>query len=405
MKKDRSKRKKPHGQTLSSTIEPMTRAVDETTIIPQLAELTLSEKTGIETEHSEHSIGLSTIHGQAEALVQTALPGDNDSAPDTSPQDTLLEVISTPDRGLAVFTTRKIKAGTLILVETPLITLDKHEEDDHTAIEGEFSRLRGTRSLSETVPQTLRRAKVPNCYNCESFKSQGTGGSALGLFASRFNHSCVPNAQFCYDERTNEMRFHAIRDIPRGKEVTSNYDKVVFESRAKRQRKQQIYYGFVCRCEACEPKTEFWARSDERRQAMYDAFRAVQACEHQFSAGNASNEQNTQQPVIYEALTALGKLEELLLKESVVGVPLANTYRSMAKWAERKHDLEQARNWKRKEKQACIIGFGHDAPRTKEIEQKLVDLETVIDRSHDAPTRLSRTVAMTLPRDCHGQQP
>ncbi|KIV82627.1 hypothetical protein PV11_04724 [Exophiala sideris] len=386
MKKDRSKRKKPHGQTLSSTIEPINRAVDETTIIPQLAELTLSEKTSIETEHSEHSIGLPTIHGQAEALVQTALPGDNDSAPDTSPQDTLLEVISTPDRGLAVFTTRKIKAGTLILVETPLITLDKHEEDDHAAIEREFSRLPRPSQKQYLKLFDAQKSRMTlivsiyysNCYNCESFKSQGKGGSALGLFASRFNHSCVPNAQFCYDERTNEMRFHAIRDIPRGKEVTSNYDKVVFESRAKRQRKQQIYYGFVCRCEACEPKTEFWARSDERRQAMYDAFRAVQACEHQFSAGNASNEQNTQQPVVDEALTALRKLEELLLKESLVGVPLANTYRSMAKWVERKHDAEQIRNWKKKEMQACIIGFGHDAPRTKEIEEMLVDLDTVI---------------------------
>ncbi|KAI1620870.1 hypothetical protein EDD37DRAFT_653185 [Exophiala viscosa] len=384
MKGNGRKQHMPKLEDNSSSTPSKGEATDETSIIPQLSELTLSEKTAIE---SEHNIKRSSREVPVEALDQKPSPGDDNAPPVTRPQDCLLEVTSTPDRGLAVFTTRKIKASTLILVETPLIALDKREEDDHAAIEREFSHLpRPTQKLYLKLfdAQKSRMTRIAsiyysNCYNCDAFKSAGKGGSAIGLLPSRINHNCVPNAQFCYDERTNEMRFYAIRDIPRGKGVTSNYDKVVFESRARRQRKHQIYYGFVCRCDACEPKTEFWARSDERRQNMYEAFRTVQGCETQFvSAHNTSDRQNTQQHVIDEALTSLRKLEELLLKESLVGVPLANTYRSMAKWAERKYDVDQVRTWKTKEMQACITGFGHDAPRTKEIEQKLADIETVL---------------------------
>lgn len=303
------------------------------------------------------------------------------------PQETLLEIVSTPDRGLAVFTTRKIKAGTLLLAEKPLVRLQKHEEDDPEAIEREFSLLSRPDQkvfLKLFDAQKSRMTRVvsiyySNCYNCDSYVASGRGGSAMGVFASRVNHSCVPNVQFCYDERSNEMRFHAIRDIPRGKELCSNYDKAVFEVKSKRQRKQQIYYGFICRCEACEPKNEFWTRSDERRRAMYDAFRTVQGCEKELSTqGRRSLEdglaQTVPMPTVDEALGALVKLEDLLLKECLAGVPLANTYRSLAKWAERKRDHAQAVKWKGKELEVCRLSFGSDALRTKGVEEKLIEL-------------------------------
>ncbi|KIW11387.1 hypothetical protein PV08_10687 [Exophiala spinifera] len=311
------------------------------------------------------------------------------------PQEDLLEIVSTPDRGQAVFTTRKIKAGTLLLAERPLIRLQKHEEDDPEAIAREFSLLSRADQkvflkLFDAQKSRMARAAsiyYSNCYNCDSYVASGQGGSAVGVFASRINHGCVPNVQFCYDEPSNEMRFHAIRDIPRGKELCSNYDKAVFEVRSKRQRKQQIYYGFICRCEACEPKTEFWARSDERRMAMYDAFKIVQACEKEFlslsaRSGSLDDCESAAQTVpgvsrdtADAALGTLVKLEELLLKECLAGVPLANTYRSLAKWAERKRDYAQAVKWKGKELDVCRLSFGSDALRTKGVQDKMTELE------------------------------
>ncbi|EXJ95766.1 hypothetical protein A1O1_00890 [Capronia coronata CBS 617.96] len=396
---------------------------------------------------------------------------DSDSQSRARPQDTLLEVVDTPDRGMAVFARRKIKAGTTVMAEHPLILLHKDEETDPAAIEREFAGL--SRSDQKSYlrlwdAQKSRMSRVvsiyySNCHNCDAFikpKSEttdaanhepesepelqpgtnpradsdskvktkathgdGGGGSAIGAFSSRFNHSCVPNVQFSYDETTNEMRFRAIRDIPRGKEVCTNYDKTVFEGAAKRRRKQQIYYGFVCACEACEPRTEFWARSDERRRGMYDAFRTVLGCEkrytstititstHQqhvrgvrtatetamhgqhhslpkkYEAKDKSNGQDFESEsecfsIVDEAFAALAKLEALLLKEGLVGGPLANTYRSMAKWAERRGDMTQAARWKGKERDVCLVIFGESATsiRTKEIEEKLRKFDNTSDK-------------------------
>ncbi len=325
------------------------------------------------------------VSSGATTTMATPVGSDSETASDTRPQDLLLELVSTPDRGLALFTTRKIKAGTLILAEQPLISLDKDEEDDPDAIEREFSRLPRSEQkayLKLFDAQKSRMSRVvsiyySNCYNCDGFKADGQGGSAIGGFASRINHSCVPNVQFCYNEGTNQLEFRAIRDIPRGKEVCSNYDKAAFETKAKRQRKQQIYYGFVCKCEACEPKNEFWAKSDERRKDMYEAFKVLQGCDKKFAEGDGPEVEVRQDAVVNEALSALARLEELLLKECHVGIPLANTYRSMAKWAERKRDIKHAAKWKRKEFEVCMIGFGPSARRVKEIEEKLAELEKV----------------------------
>ncbi|KIW89126.1 uncharacterized protein Z519_09978 [Cladophialophora bantiana CBS 173.52] len=346
-------------------------------LVSQLDRLSVADGSGI---IPADKIWPQTIVGDVRATQLTGSAAVSRSRP----RDDLLEVVSTSDRGLAVFSTRKIKAGTLVLAERPLISLDKDEENDASAIEREFSKLSRTEQkiyLRLFDAQKSRMSRVvsiyySNCYNCGGFRPS-QGGSAIGVLSSRFNHSCVPNLQFSYDEGSNEMRFYAIRDISRGKEMCSNYDKSVFEVTTKRQRKQQMYYGFVCRCEACEPKNEFWARSDERRMGMYDAIRAVQRCEKNLSAGSdtviGEEEQAGRVELAEEALRSLARLEGLLLKEGLVGAPLANTYRSMAKWAERKGDRggDEAVTWRIKELGVCITAFGEDAQRTKDIEAQL----------------------------------
>ncbi len=320
---------------------------------------------------------------------RTDLPGDH------PPQEKalLIEVVSTPDRGLAVFAAQRIKAGTLILAEKPLISLDKDEEDDPRAVEREFSRLSrqqqklylGLFDAEKSRMSTVASIYYSNCYNCDGFKVGkaggvedggqqqrriGGGGSAVGLLSSRINHSCVPNVQFWYDEVSDEMRFRAVRDIPRGRELCSSYDRSgAFETAVQRRRKLQIYYGFVCRCEACEPLTEFWARSDERRRDMHDVFRALQGWDRQFAEGK-----DKKLVVCAAALAALVKLEALLLKEGLVGgAALANTYRSMAKWAERGGDTPAAFKWKTRELQVCVVSFGPDARRTRDIQVRLAE--------------------------------
>lgn len=317
-----------------------------------------------------------------------------DQSNTTSPQDDLIEILSTPDRGLAVFATRKIKAGTLVVAEHPILRLSKDEENDSVAIEREFARLSRADQkhyLKLFDAQKSRMSQVTsiyysNCYNLDSFRPDGNGGSAVGAIASRFNHSCVPNLQLSFNFHNSLMMFYAIRDIPRGKEVCTNYNKNVFDAAVRRQRRLQMYYGFLCQCEAClgPAKNEFWAKSDQRRRTMLEAFKTVQECDKQYTASfDAEDPDPTRHKDTIEALAALAKLETLLVKEGLNGVVLTNTYRSLCKWSERLQDYPRAMEWKQKEKLSCLLGLGSHAFRTIECDKKLKELaERVTERGH-----------------------
>lgn len=323
--------------------------------------------------------------GYQEPLADISIEGE---AFQSSPQDKYIEVKSTPDRGLAVFASRKIKAGTLILSEQPLLSLCKDEEDDHSAVEREFSKLNRANQKRYLKLFDAEKSRMPrvasiyysNCYNLDSFAPDGRGGSAIGDLSSRFNHSCIPNVQFSYDFDQSRMMFYAIRDIPRGKEVYSTYEKNVFDIAARRKQKLQMYYAFVCRCEACEGgnKNEFWARSDERRASMREAFKHVRDCEKMFLQEIVENDEPShgqKDKAIEEARSVLGKLEILLLKEGLTGFVLANTYRSLSKWSERKQLFVEAVKWKEMERHHCEMGLGAHALRTKEADNKLAELQ------------------------------
>ncbi|KIW28225.1 uncharacterized protein PV07_07905 [Cladophialophora immunda] len=387
MAKGKKSAKRPQSLSPRIALENVAE-VDQHILVAQLDGLCVVDDSGIISVDKTRPDSITQNVRAIELAARPSIPGPA-GVLKPRPEDDMLQVISTPDRGLAVFSTRKIKAGTLVLAEHPLISLNKHEENDYSTVEREFSKLSRAEQKVYLRLFDARKSRMSrvvsiyysNCYNCEGFRPGGQGGSAIGALSSRLNHSCVPNVQFSYDEGSNEMRFYAIRDISRGKELSSNYDKSVFEVAAKRRRKQQMYYGFVCRCEACEPKNEFWVKSDERRLAMYDAVRAVQWCERRLAAeGDAAMVDKAQvgeAELVEEALSSLTRLEGLLLKESLVGVPLANTYRSMAKWAERKgdHGDDEAVKWKVKELEMCITAFGRDCQRTRDIEVKLEALQ------------------------------
>jgi hypothetical protein len=340
------------------------------------------------SEHDDSDRGPSTSPGQiSELMASPDVPGFDSSRTDPSittpstnvrPQDTLLKVINTPNHGRAIFTIRKIKAGTLLLAENPLIILSKSEENNYNAIEREYSLLpKPQQKIYKKLfdAEKSRMSSVvsiynSNCYNCEGWKFDGMGGSAVGELASRFNHSCLPNAQFSYHERTNEMRFYAIRDIPRGKEVFTNYFKNQFKAAAKRNGEQQMHYGFMCRCDACDPKTEFWARSDERRVEMQKCLSAAARYEEAFAGSSGDQE------IVQAAIATLKKLEGLLRKERLVGTPLAKVYRSLAKWTERAPDrsINEVIEWTVLERDICVVSYGLDGLRTQEAEKKLDDL-------------------------------
>lgn len=320
--------------------------------------------------------------------ASTPLPSD-DECPSSH-----CEVRSTPDRGQALFATRRIRPGTLIFTEDPLIALSKDLEESPEAIEAAFSALsrRDKKTyLSLFDSQKSRMSAVvsiyySNCYSTESFvdatttttsnsSSSATNGSCIGALSSRINHSCVPNVSFSFlgaspAHPRGQVRFYAVRAVARGKELLSNYDKGIFETAARRQQKYVMHYGFRCACEACVPATEFWAKSDERRKAMRGVVAEVKALEREWmKGGRREGGGDRDRKVAGEAVAALRTLEGLLVKEGLVAMPLANAYRSLAKWAER--GGQDAGLWKEKELEVSELVFGKRAPRSAALRAEL----------------------------------
>jgi len=88
-----------------------------------------------------------------------------------------------------------------------------------------------------------------------------------GIFevASRFNHSCLPNASHFWKAGRGVMEVTAQRDIPEGAEITMSYlsSSEFFLPHKPRQAVLEYRYGFRCDCAACAGP-EVRAR-DERR--------------------------------------------------------------------------------------------------------------------------------------------
>lgn len=304
------------------------------------------------------------------------------------------EIRSTPEKGQSLFATRTIRSGTLIFSEEPLITLSRRNEESHVAIEDAFSAISKKdkkKYLALFDAEKSRMSAVvsiyySNCYSIDSFvrpdaeDNLDEGGSCIGALASRINHSCLPNVCFSYMPRSamhprGQMRFHAIKPIPRGKELVSNYVKNIFEVAANRRQNTLLHYGFKCACESCLQPTHFWAKSDERRRTMKQAIQHLKGFEREWtkrqSPGSNDGPQNLR--LCQDALLELSTLEEALIKEHLAYTPLANVYRSCAKWARRRGD--SPRPWLLKELDICTIMYGKHSLRSMGVGEEIAMLK------------------------------
>lgn len=85
-----------------------------------------------------------------------------------------------------------------------------------------------------------------------------------------------------------------------------------------------------------------------------------------------------------KAIKSLDKLKVLLIKEGLTHTPLANVYRSLAKWNQRYSSTmsadhggalsdtsRKAREYKRNELEVCVRCFGREAERSRNLQREL----------------------------------
>ena len=82
--------------------------------------------------------------------------------------------------------------------------------------------------------------------------------SKNGIFPelSRFNHSCVPSAEFRWNEKLHRQEIRSIRNISPGEEITLCYFTLDIMAQSKKDRQDYLegHYGFICDCIACSLK-------------------------------------------------------------------------------------------------------------------------------------------------------
>ncbi|PQE18821.1 SET domain protein [Rutstroemia sp. NJR-2017a WRK4] len=238
------------------------------------------------------------MHSTAEesgSMVHTCPPVPKIPAPTSKPDDEaplrypetlgkVIEIRSTPTSGLGIFALHFVPPNTLLLSETPLLIL----LDSGTRIDPLPGMVKSLSYRYKPHESIYRSILYSNGF--------GVGKTATGVFetASRFNHSCVPNARFGWDEERGRMVYVSKRKIERGEEITVDYG--MSKTGLKR------YYGFECGCERCREE-------DAGADAGADA--EVESASGSQSGSEHENEDEKAEPeldigvVLSDALAAL----------------------------------------------------------------------------------------------------
>lgn len=231
------------------------------------------------------------------------VPSSNVQEQETDPI-VLYHIVTIPGKGQGMIAAKPIPRGTLILVEMPLIKLDRYSPSVFPRLQ--FAKLSST-----------DKDRVLSLHNCRGDRGDIMGiiwtnaipipcshDSGLFINASRINHACNPNTHQSSIGLLGELRIFATRDIGEGEEITSTYINGHAIYRMRRAHLQDRL-GFTCRCWMCSLSPADRIRSDERINRINDIERHC----YQLSMLNT-------EPIM--GLRLLHKLLRLYEEESIV---------------------------------------------------------------------------------------
>jgi hypothetical protein len=180
--------------------------------------------------------------------------------------------------GEGAFATRDIQRGDLILSEKPIFSTptDVPEPLKYISIEAAVRDLSPT-DLDSYLSLQNSHDKCPcfpnplvGIFGTNSF-TVANDDSGICLRASRFNHSCSPNARFSFNSNTGELRIFALGTIPHGEEIFVAYissRRLYGNPRRSRQAILRTRYHFTCACSICSLPEAESKMSDARRQKV-----------------------------------------------------------------------------------------------------------------------------------------
>ena len=206
-------------------------------------------------------------------------------------------------------------------------------------------------------------------FDANSFE---TDENTEGVFlrASRFNHSCAPNAHVQWNAKLQRLTIHAIENIPANTEILVNYRvQYSFMKTTHRRTELRKHYKFKCTCTACQPITGDTVISDSRREDM-------QVLENEIE-NNKLDENRETSPSKRLAIFKDIKTLRLLLQQERLPYPhVADVYLKELDWYAREKEHVTA-GIESVEYGATILGLALQTART------MLDLD-VASTGHDS---------------------
>ena len=193
--------------------------------------------------------------------------------------------------GKGAFASRDIQRGDLILSEKPIFDMppDLSRPLEHIYIEDTVRNLSpatldGYLSLQNSHSQcSCCLSPLLGIFHTNAFALSVSAGG-ICLRASRFNHSCSPNARYTFNSNTGKLRIYALGTIPRGEEIFVGYvdqgslgRRLYGTTRRSRQAVLRTRYHFTCACPVCSLSEAESKISDARRQKIYELWESMRS--------------------------------------------------------------------------------------------------------------------------------
>lgn len=140
-------------------------------------------------------------------------------------------------------------------IQEEVVKLAKVRDVEKSMAVGHYLLSKGVRQ--DVIPRIMHLVDIlktntfamTNAFATDIEGSQLPAG--LCLTASRINHSCVPNTDHFYGDKSDWMSFVANRDITEGEEITISYIEHL-KQRTERRRKLLRIWAIDCQCPGCD---------------------------------------------------------------------------------------------------------------------------------------------------------
>ncbi|KAA1096296.1 hypothetical protein PGT21_012049 [Puccinia graminis f. sp. tritici] len=201
---------------------------------------------------------------------------------DNPPEHDAIHIVPVPEKGgMGAVAAQRFETGDSIqqvnpvglfpfeepIWTTPFGRSNRQQAIDHLPLQtrAAISQLAGKGQTEDEFTSSVIDINGFQAYH--NVGDQNLSFSAVYLKASRFNHSCKPNARYYADHKSHILYIKAFKSIEIGEEVTISYCSYDLDQVARRRHLKE-YYGIDCTCPHCMMGAEHGKKSDTQIQRI-----------------------------------------------------------------------------------------------------------------------------------------